>query len=60
MKKKDLLQDKPKNKRLEVRLSEKQLNFVILRAEVYAEGDLSEWVRHCLFNYKPKKIKRGS
>lgn len=57
MKKEQLLKDKPKNKRLEIRLSEKQLNYVLTRAQVYANGDLSAWVRHCLLDYKPKKIK---
>jgi len=57
MKKNTIEQDKPKTERLEIRLSKKQLAYVNVRAKTYADGDLSAWVRHCLFNYKPKKIK---
>lgn len=26
-------------------------------ADMYADGDFSEWVRHCLENYQPKIVK---
>lgn len=54
MNKKELLKDKQKNKRVEFRLSEKQFAFVSQRASLYCNGDMSKWIRHCLFNYKAK------
>lgn len=42
---------------LKVRYSEELKNKTIIRAKMYAGGDVSKWVRHCLDNYEPKVIK---
>lgn len=46
-----------KNKRIYVRLNEKDYSHAWARAEMYSEGDLSAWVRNCLKNYIPKIVK---
>ena len=29
-----------------------------IMAGIYADGDMSEWIRHCIDNYQPKIVKK--
>ena len=45
-----------RNKRLpSVRLTEKELNRVRLLSKLYADGNLSEWIRHSILEAPRKK-----
>jgi hypothetical protein len=48
-----------KKKRLFVRLDEILYNKIKLYAQIYSEGDVSKWVRHCLDDPKRKFLKGG-
>jgi len=47
-----------KDQRLEIRVSLKQKGFIKRMAEVYANGDVSEWCRQCLLDPKRKFMKK--
>lgn len=48
----------PKTTWLRVRIDENVSTFIKNSAEVYAEGNISEWVRYCCMNYQPKYLKK--
>lgn len=45
-----------KNEILRIRVSKKMKNKIKGLAKIYADGNMSEWVRHCAENYEPKII----
>lgn len=46
---------KTKFKRIEVRASEQEKNDIQLKANLYTDGNISEWIIYASMNYKPKK-----
>lgn len=43
-----------KDKFIQIRVPEKLYNRMVLLADLYADGNLSVWIRHCITNYQPK------
>ena len=41
------------------RISEAQKNEVQTRANIYSNGNISEWIRYCLSNPNPKILKKA-
>ncbi len=50
---------KNKKKRIVIRISEKEKNHAQMRADLYADGNLSKWARYCLENPHPKFLKKS-
>ena len=50
---------KNKEERIMIRVTKKQKKFYQLGARMYTNGDLSKWVRYCLENISPKRLKRN-
>ena len=48
---------KLRNQMITVRLTKEEKRRLEVLAEMYGNGDLSQWVRHCLENYQPKLVK---
>lgn len=47
-----------KQKLIQIRISEKEKNKAQIRANLYFNGNLSEWLRYCLDNVNVKKLKK--
>ena len=43
---------------LKVRLTNKDYQMLKILAQMYAGGDISKWVRHCIFNAEREVIKK--
>jgi hypothetical protein len=52
------MKDKGKDKRIALRLTKADFIFLECTAKVYADGNISEWIRHCIKNYEPKYLKK--
>lgn len=52
--------DDTKETFIKVRMTKKQKNKAQIRADLYADGNLSLWVRYCIDNPKPKILKKKS
>ena len=48
------LQDE-KRKNFTMRMSQEELKTLQAKADLYTNGNLSEWIRYAAFNYQPKK-----
>lgn len=46
-------------KSIAFRVTEKEYKQIRAMCEMYAEGSLSAWVRHCVKHYKPAMLKRS-
>jgi len=44
-----------KDKFLGLRISEKEQNAIKIKANLYTEGNVSEWILYASTNYRPKK-----
>jgi len=43
---------------IKIRLTENEATFLKNTAEVYADGNISKWIRYCFMNYEPKFLKK--
>ena len=49
-----------KSDELRVRVTKKEKNKIRGLAKIYAGGNLSQWVRHCIDNYESKFLTDGA
>ncbi len=47
-----------KGRRVELLMDDNTYQFLKNSADVYSEGNISVWIRHCIFNYEPKYLNK--
>ena len=49
-----------KERQLKILVSENMYMFIKNSAKFYSDGNVSEWVRHCVLNYEPRLLKKAA
>lgn len=51
------ISEAPKDVHVHFRVTKKELNMLKGRAKLYADGNLSKWILHCVQEYRPRFLK---